>query len=176
MTLIHSFAPIEPETARVLIVGSMPSQASLTAGAYYAHPRNSFWPIMADLLGFDARANYAQRVAALRAHGIGVWDVLQSCQRASSADADIVTNSVVINDFASWFERQPTTRAVLCNGGTALRGFQSWVKQKLPADFAKVPVHGLPSTSPAHAAKGFAEKRDEWALLLSYLEPGNRHR
>lgn len=166
---VHSFAPIESVEARVLIVGSMPGRASLDAGAYYAHPRNDFWPILASLLAFDAAADYAVRVEALRRRGVGVWDVLQSCERAGSLDAAIVPGSVVINDFADWFRRHPQTRAVLCNGGTALRSFQRWVQPTLPASLAGLKVHSLPSTSPAHAAMRFAEKRRAWSVLLDYL-------
>lgn len=166
MTTVHSFAPIEPKEAHILILGSMPGKASLRAGQYYAHPRNAFWPIVAELAGIDADRPYDERVSALRATGIGVWDVLQACTRTSSLDSDIVESSIVINDFAGWFERHPGTRAVFCNGGKAYESFQKRVIPTLPEPFNQRPVHKLPSTSPAHAAMRPAEKAKHWAEAL----------
>ena len=44
-------APLCPGCARVLVLGSMPSEKSIAAGFYYANPRNAFWPVMARVLG-----------------------------------------------------------------------------------------------------------------------------
>ena len=49
--ICRSFEPVFDESARVLIVGSMPSVKSLEDAQYYAHPRNAFWPILFDIFG-----------------------------------------------------------------------------------------------------------------------------
>lgn len=72
MVRLEGFAPIADARARLLILGSMPGGHSLRLGEYYAHPRNRFWPIMAELCGFDAALAYPQRLEALKSSGIAL--------------------------------------------------------------------------------------------------------
>lgn len=162
---IHGFAPITRADAHVLVLGSMPGVASLRAQQYYGHPRNAFWPIMATVFGFDVDAPYAQRVAALMAHKVAVWDVLATCQREGSLDADIAVQSIVVNDFALFVRNHPGLRRLCFNGATAHTVFRRRVLPQLPTPlpFELVP---LPSTSPAHAGMPMAEKLRRWRLAL----------
>ena len=169
MSQVHSFPPVEPERARVLILGSMPGKASLRVQRYYAHPRNAFWPIMGALLDFDAECPYEACLEQLRHNGIGLWDVLRTCTRDSSLDSDIIESSIVPNDFADWFRRHPDTRAVLCNGGKAWQSYRRHVLPTLPESCRALPLYQLPSTSPAHAARSLADKQNEWLATLAPL-------
>lgn len=151
----------------MLIVGSMPGAASLAAGRYYAHPRNAFWPIVGRLLGLPDDATYAARLAALRRHGVALWDVLQSCERPGSLDADIALASAVPNDFQELFARQARLRAVLCNGGLAHRLFVRLVLPTLRARAEGLAVARLPSTSPANAGVRPMQKLAAWRTALA---------
>jgi len=84
---IESFPAIASDDARVLILGTMQGVESLKRREYYAHSRNAFWRIMAELLGLDPMESYASRVAALRRCRIALWDVLESCRRENSGDS-----------------------------------------------------------------------------------------
>ena len=165
----QSFPPIENPAARVLILGSMPGIASLRAGQYYAHPRNQFWPMLGALLGRDLVAlSYPERVQSMIDAGIALWDVLHSCQRLGSLDADIAPDSIITNDFASFFARHPAITHVFFNGATAEQQF----KQRVQARIALPQLHTqrLPSTSPAHAALAFPAKLKDWRSVAEVLE------
>jgi hypoxanthine-DNA glycosylase len=160
---VRCFPPVADAGATRLILGSMPGVASLRAGEYYAHPRNQFWRILGELLGVDPAAPYADRVAALTAAGIALWDVLQSCSRAGSLDAAIERGSIVPNDFAAFFAGHPRVRHVYFNGSTAEQYFSRRVLPLVPS--RECAYRRLPSTSPAHAALSYADKLAAWRVV-----------
>ncbi len=159
--IVRSFAPVSAPDACVLILGSMPGTASLQAGQYYAHPRNAFWPIMGALYGAGPDLPYADRAAKLKGEGVAVWDVLQTCLREGSLDSNI--RGEVPNDFATFFAAHPGIRRIGLNGGKAAASFRKYAG-RLCLQGAE--VHVLPSTSPAHAARGFEEKCAIWRAAL----------
>ena len=69
----RGFPPIAGPDARVLILGSLPGQASLAAGEYYAHRRNLFWPILGELFGATPALPYAERLGKLTTAGLALW-------------------------------------------------------------------------------------------------------
>jgi len=148
MNIVTSFAPIANPSAQVLILGSMPGIASLTANQYYAHPRNSFWRIMADIYGFNFDGDYSTRVAHLLESGVAVWDVLSSCERAGSLDSAIVNGSRVVNDFPSFFKQHFQIKLILFNGTEAEKSFNKNVLNQL--DLKHLSFMRLPSSSPTH--------------------------
>lgn len=156
--------------ARVLILGSMPSIASLEATQYYAHPRNAFWPIMGELLGFDAALSYEQRLEQFREHGIALWDVVHRCRRPGSLDSSIETDSVEANDFTGFFAAHPQIKAIFFNGGTAETLFKRMVLPLLSEPLLGLPMQRLPSTSPAHAARSFDQKLTVWQAVRRALD------
>ncbi len=152
--------------AQILILGSMPGQASLDQQRYYGHPRNQFWPLMQALFGVDANLPYAQRCQALQQAGVALWDVIGQCQRAGSLDSAIVRQSVTFNALAALCQQYPTIQQIWLNGGKAAQCFRQYQKhlqihaKVWPAD--SIQIRTLPSTSPAHASVSFAEKLAIW--------------
>jgi hypoxanthine-DNA glycosylase len=159
---IHSFPPIAGRDAKVLILGSMPGQASLDAGQYYAHPKNRFWPIMGELFGFDADAPYEIRKQALIDAGIALWDVLQSCTRIGSLDTSIDHHTEIANDIPTFLHDHPGIHAVFFNGSKAEACYRRHVQPRIGRPIS---CHRLPSTSPAHASRSLAEKFAAWQTV-----------
>lgn len=157
---IQSFPPIADAQATQLILGSMPSAASLAAGQYYAHPQNAFWRIMGELHGFAPDAPYSVRVLALQRAGIAVWDVLKRCERPGSLDAAIVRGSEVPNEFPEFLRRHAGVHTILFNGTTAEAAFRRHCRALL--DDTRITFTRLPSTSPAHASLDFQRKLWMW--------------
>ena len=166
----QGFPPIARADARVLILGSLPSRASLQAQEYYAHPRNAFWIVMKALAGADG--DYAARCEALKAHGIAVWDVLSSSVRPGSLDADIDLDTARPNDFGRFLAGHEDIRLVCFNSRKAEAMFRTLVFPKLSA--ASFETALLPSTSPAHASLSVAEKLAIWRGIIEPYTGGGQ--
>ena len=151
--------------ARVLVVGSMPSEASLAARQYYAFRHNQFWRIAGALCGFPADAPYARRQSALKRARIALWDVVASCVRPGSLDADIDESSVRVNDFAAFLTAHPGIRRICFNGRMAESAWRRRVAPTLPKSLL-LEYRLLPSTSPAHAGMGYREKLKVWGKAI----------
>ncbi|MGH6864954.1 MAG: DNA-deoxyinosine glycosylase [Methyloceanibacter sp.] len=165
MSRVESLPPIASQTSKVLILGSMPGEASLRAGQYYAHPRNAFWRIMDELFGAGPSLPYVERVRLLHLADVALWDSLQVCIRPGSLDASITDE--VPNDFPSFFDTHSNITHVFFNGTKAETAFRRHV---LPAlTNATQIVARLPSTSPAHAAMPFETKVQAWSVVREVL-------
>lgn len=146
----------------MLILGSLPGEASLAARHYYAHPRNLFWHLAGHVIGRDlAPLDYPERLAAVQAAGIALWDTVASARRAGSLDAAI--RDAEHAPLAELAGSLPDLRAVAFNGRKASAIGRP---QLAHARFALV---DLPSSSPAYAAMPLADKERLWATLADFL-------
>lgn len=158
---ICCFAPICGENAHTLILGTMPSAASLAQAFYYGHPRNAFWPMMFELLGESYASAPEQKQSLLVRHGIALWDVAASCERQGSLDSAI--RHPVPNDIPGLLRQNPGIERILFNGSAA----QTLFRRLLPGAGEGLLCARLPSTSPAYTLP-YAQKRAAWAI---YIQP-----
>ena len=162
---VHGFPPITGRAARVLVLGSMPSEASLAANQYYAYRHNQFWRITGAICSFDPEAPYPRRKAALKKAGIALWDVVASCVRKGSLDASIEEDSIRVNDFAAFLAAHPAIERVCFNGRKAESAWRRLVARQLPPG-RTLEYRLLPSTSPAHAGMSYLRKLRIWRGAL----------
>ena len=144
------------------MLGTLPGEESLRRQEYYAHPRNLFWPIVFGLFGTAVAARYEDRLGFVASRRIALWDVCASAARLASADATI--RAEMPNAIDALLSRHPAIRAVAFNGSGARRLYDR--------HFARRPglaYLALPSTSPAYASLGFAEKLARWNAVLEIL-------
>lgn len=183
---VQSFAPVGRDDARVLVLGSMPGVASLEASAYYAHPRNAFWPVMISVLTDCAPRYellddwpYRQREALLLSQGIALWDVLAECERPGSLDSAIQTSTVKVNDLVGFVAQHALIKCILFNGQTAARLYRKHaatpMDSMLDSQGRQLDLKTMPSTSPAMASLNLHAKYKVWnAALVSALQDENQ--
>ena len=163
MTVKRAFDPVVDARTRLLILGSLPGDASLKAGQYYGHPRNGFWRLIGGVIGRDLVAlPYPDRLEALKTSGVGLWDVIVSAERSGSLDAAI--RNAEAADLNQLIESLPCLRAVGFNGSTAARLGRRSLTHRPDLDLID-----LPSSSPAHT-RPLAEKAARWARLGEFVD------
>ena len=158
--------PIVDVRTKVLIVGSMPSMQSLEKQEYYGNPRNHFWSIIGALLQVDVPTNYGERIQLIRKWGIGLWDVINHCERKGSLDSAI--KNEVPNDFSVLFQEYPQIECILFNGTKAYEVFRKKVGFDILGERQYIK---MPSTSPVPGKhiQTFEEKVISYEILLHYI-------
>lgn len=157
-SLLTGLPAVIDNKTEILILGSFPGAASLTAQQYYAHPRNQFWRLISALIAEDLVAlSYTDRLGKLLSHRIGVWDVIAACSREGSLDNAI--RQAQHNDFTQLKLQCPALKRVCFNGKASGRQAQ----QFSDAGFA---TYLLPSSSPAYAVMTFEQKLSVWRGIM----------
>ena len=147
---------------KVLVLGSLPGDASLAAQQYYAHKQNHFWTIMSELTTLPlVSLPYSKRIHALVNTGIGLWDIAASAVRLGSADMAI--GHIKLNDLEQVIRALPALRAVAFNGATAAKAGFGFVQC-----FAHIAVLNLPSTSSANRMSNDLRLK-RWSVIRDFL-------
>lgn len=171
---VASFPPQVGAGCRVLVLGTVPSLRSLAMQQSFAHPQNLFWPFMGALFGAGPELPYAERIARLHAHGIGIWDVLKECERPGSLDSAIRAASEVANDIPGLLAQWPGIAAIALNGAKAEQVFARRIAPRIDAQRLRaLTLLALPSTSPANASIAREVKFERWAEIARFSTAQN---
>jgi hypoxanthine-DNA glycosylase len=168
--LLPGFAPEAGPDPAVLVLGTFPSVIARRERAYYANPQNQFWPIVEALFGIPRSLPYRERLAALNARGVALWDTVDACRQEGSMDHTI--RDPVLADVAGWLAAHPTVQLVAVDGRTAVRFLRRALRG--PPVAPSVRVEALPSTSPANASVSIDDKLRAWSIVSDYAYPVTR--
>jgi TDG/mug DNA glycosylase family protein len=164
VTFKASMAPVGARDARLLLLGSLPGDASLAAQRYYAHPTNQFWRLLGAALEEDlAGLTYDARLERLAARGVAVWDVVERAERPGSLDGAI--RGAIHNALAEYVAGHSRLAAVGFNGKTAAA-----IGRRALGE-ARVTLIDLPSSSAAYTLP-LAAKAEQWRALAGFVDPG----
>ncbi|MDO4941241.1 MAG: DNA-deoxyinosine glycosylase [Lachnospiraceae bacterium] len=159
----HEFIPIVDHNTKILILGSFPSVKSRENAFYYGHPQNRFWKLLASILECDVPATIEEKKEMLRTHGVGIWDVIESCDITGSSDSSI--RNVVPAKIPELLSDYPNIQAVFANGRLAEKLYKKYIDPR-----TEVRITALPSTSPANAAYSLDRLREHWEKILIHLD------
>lgn len=160
----HDFAPVVDENTRILILGTFPSVKSRESNFYYGHPQNRFWKLLARIFSCPVPQTVEEKKWMLLSHHTGIWDVIESCDIIGSSDSSI--KNVVPADIQGLLQRFGI-QAVFANGRLAEKLYKKYIFPE-----TGVPIHPLPSTSPANAAYSLERLYEQWSQILTFLDEG----
>lgn len=161
MIILHPLEPIYDSQSKILILGTMPSPKSREVGFYYGHPRNRFWPVLADILGEPYPESIKDKTDFCHRNHIAVWDVLKSCEIQGADDSSI--KSPVPNCMNLILDRAPI-KAVFTTGTKACTLYQKYCFPK-----TSIPAIKLPSTSPANCGTSYEQLKEAYEIIRCYL-------
>ncbi len=156
---IHPFEPIIFPDSKILILGSFPSLKSFEDGFYYAHPRNQFWRLLAEVFGEDISTKEA-KIFLCKKYKIALFDSAKSLKRDTGNSSDSNLKDIKVNNFEQLLAGYPSIDTILFTGKKAESIFNKRYKE-LPIKKAL-----LPSPSPAYAAMSFEKKLQKYRELL----------
>lgn len=159
----YGLSPIVNNNCKILILGSLPGEASLMAKQYYAHPKNQFWQIISAVLNEELPNNYDDKCNMLLRHKIALWDVIHYAEREGSLDSNI--RNAVPNNFTEFFNQYPNIRAIVLNGN------ESEKQYKRHFGHIQIPFFKVRSSSPipSKSINTFEEKTLNWKLVFDKL-------
>lgn len=156
MYMINSFPALVDSNTKILILGTIPGIASLTKQEYYGNPRNHFWRIMYTLFDtLPVSDSFEEKIQLLKKNKIGLWDVLENCERKGSLDIHIKNHKE--NDFEMLFKQYPEIHTIVFNGKESHKYFIKKFGQ-----IEGITYYVMPSTSPANTMS-FENKLKIWS-------------
>ncbi len=139
----HPYEPFFPEGATKLIVGTLPPPR-FTTGALnqkdvdfcYGSSNGLLWPVLDRIFGLDLKyettfAAAEQRRRFLTSKGIGVCDIVQSCEREKIDASDLGMQNIKLRDLVAYLKQYPKIDTLIFTGGNSKNGPEYFFRKHL---------------------------------------------
>ena len=157
------FPPSIDNNTKVLIFGTFPGEESLRKKQYYGNTNNKFWKLLGEVVNEDlVNMEYELRLKTILKHNIGMWDIIESCDRTGSSDNKIVNET--LNDFSNLNKFESLN--VLCFNG---KNQEKYLKKHKLVLSERFKIITLSSSSPANARMTFDEKLKNWKTIIEFI-------
>lgn len=159
--LSHTVDPVFDRNSKILILGTFPSIKSREEGFFYGHPQNRFWKVLARICRSACPVSIDEKKQMLLNNHIALWDIINTCDIAGSADSTIV--NVVPNDL-SVIRNTADIRQIFVNGRKAEELYNKYLEKQ-----TGIKAICLPSTSPANASWSEDRLVDSWSAIKEFI-------
>ena len=149
---INNMKGFNIDSAHTVILGTYPGQKSYKTKKYYSDVTNWFW----QLLGIKY-----QDYEELKSRGIGLWDVIKSCDtKYSSSDKSI--KNPKYNDLSVLDGKR-----IFFNGKKAYVFYKRAIRQKKIKALERSTIFYLPSSSRSNTKISPEEKQVAWCKVFN---------
>lgn len=139
----HPYEPFFPEGATKLIVGTLPPPR-FTTGALnerdvdfcYGSSNGLLWPVLDRIFNLNLKYETTheaaeQRRTFLTSRGIGVCDIVDSCQRKKIDASDLGMQHIKLRDMITYLKQYPKITTLLFTGGNSKNGPEYFFRRHL---------------------------------------------
>ncbi len=139
----HPYEPFFPEGATKLIVGTLPPPRFTTGELNekdvdfcYGSSNGLLWPVLDRIFNLNLKYETTheaaeQRRTFLTSRGIGVCDIVGSCQRKKIDASDLGMQHIKLRDIITYLKQYPKINTLIFTGGNSKNGPEYFFRRHL---------------------------------------------
>ncbi len=140
---IHPYEPFFPKGATKLIVGTLPPPRFTTGELNerdvdfcYGSSNGLLWPVLDRIFNLNLKYETTQEAAEQRrsfliSRGIGVCDIVDSCERRKIDASDLGMENIKLRDLVSYLKQYPDIDTLIFTGGNSKNGPEYFFRRHL---------------------------------------------
>lgn len=140
---IHPYEPFFPEGATKLIVGTLPPPRFTTGDLNerdvdfcYGSSNGLLWPVLDRIFKLNLKFETTQEAADQRKHflssrGIGVCDIVHSCERDKIDASDLGMQNIKLRDLVGYLKKYSNINTLIFTGGNSKNGPEYFFRKHL---------------------------------------------